>query len=154
MSRPEPGVDQCQRLAYRRPGRRLDPLLALIARIRRRSYGEPYQCGLLWAHAGRCVWFTPGEYLSLAPPLWHPLDPLPGPRVGMPDCPGCGRTVFGIEWSAEVWVVRDECCAAAYGHPVPGGSHEWALRFDCGCEFRELAGQAASDPSSPASSSL
>ncbi len=126
------------RLAYRRPGKRPDPLLALIARLRRRPYGEPYDCGLLHEHAGRCVWFTPGGYLKVAPPVLHPLDPLPNPRVGAPDCPGCGRAVFGIESDGEVWVLRDEHCVAAYEVPRPGASHERALRFDCGCEFREF----------------
>lgn len=119
-------------------GRRLDPLLALFARIRQRPYGEPYQCGLLHGHGGRCVWFTAGGYLKLAPPILHPLDPLPGPRVGSPDCPACGRPVFGMESDGEVWVLRDEGSEIACGQPVPGGSHERTLRFDCGCEFREL----------------
>ena len=139
------------RLAYRRPGRRLDPLLALAARIRRRSYGEPFQCGLLWAHAGRCVWFTPGEYLANLSPLLHPLDP----RGRFEPCPGCGRHVTSIEGDGPYWVLRDGHMTAMYGAPVSGSVREVAWRFGpCGCRRREILAQAASDPSSPASSSL
>jgi hypothetical protein len=130
------------RLAYRLPDRRFNRLRALVARLRRRSYGEPCDCGLLHEHPGSCVWWTPGGYLRLAPPLLHPLDPLPGPRAGMPDCPGCGRVVFGIDCDdGEVWVVRDEHSAIAYGQPTAGASHEATLRFEpCGCERREILG--------------
>lgn len=140
MSWARPDVDQCMCVAYRRPGKRLDPLLALVARLQRRAYGDLYQCGQLLGHEGHCTWFTPGDYLRLTPPILHPLDPLPGLRIGMPGCPGCGCAVFGVECvDGEVWVVRDEHSAIAYGKPVPGASHEWTLRFDpCGCEFREF----------------
>jgi len=127
------------RLAYRWPDRRFNRARALVARLRRRSYGKPYPCGLLHEHPGRCVWFTPGDYLKLAAPLLHPLEPLPGPRVGMPDCPGCGRVVFGIEYVAEGWVVRDANTVAVYGRQVPDAVYERWLRFDsCGCERRVI----------------
>lgn len=150
MTWPQPGVDRCPRLVYRWPGRRLDPLLALAARMRRRAYGAPHQCGLLWAHAGRCVWFTPGEYLVNLAPLLHPLDP----RGRHEPCPDCGCRVSSMEGDGPYWVVRDEHMTVMYSGPVPGSVREVVWRFGpCGCRRREVLAQAASDPSSPASSS-
>ena len=151
MSRPEPGVDQCQRLAYRRPGCRLDPLYALAARIRKRSYGEPSQCGLLWGHAGRCVWFTPGEYLVGLAPLLHPLDP----RGRFEPCPGCGHAITSIGADGPYWVLRDGYMTAAYGGPMPGAEREAVWRFEpCGCERREILPPTADQASTASDRSV
>lgn len=121
------------------PARGWERLHRLWMRARRRPVGEPWNCGQLCGHPGNCAWWTPGDYLILAPPILHPLDPLPGWGSTARRCPGCGRGVSGVELGAALWVVRDGRCAAAYSQPRPGASHEAALRFDpCGCEFRQI----------------
>jgi hypothetical protein len=123
------------RLAYRLPDRRLNRLRALVARLRRRCYGDPHQCGLLHAHPGECVWFTPGQYLDTWPPLLRALDPC-GWRE---PCPGCGRRVNSIGCEGELWWLRGPELSSAFSEQRPGAQLERLWRFGpCGCERREI----------------
>jgi len=115
----------------------LQPAAALVARLRKRSYGDPYQCGQLHEHPGDCTWWTPGDYLP--PPLMPPWTDTVGRTVL---CPVCRSPV--CEWAGGPTTV-------VYGSTGDGtgmGEVREEVRWEfgpCGCEARELV----TPPSAP-----